>query len=118
VRIFLAEKAIVVPTVQVDLRHLVSDGVSRRHDLRSPADLRAQVADILPRAGALLRETGCDCANIVRVSLFLRQGETPDALLAAIAAIAPVPLEHAEIELVEGYSRPNKLIEIKITIRR
>jgi enamine deaminase RidA (YjgF/YER057c/UK114 family) len=80
--------------------------------------LRAQVADILPRAGALLRETGCDWGNVARVSLFLHQDETPDALLAAITATAPVPLEHAEIELVEGYSRPNKLIEIEITARR
>jgi len=80
--------------------------------------LQTQVADILPRAGALLRETGCDWHNVVRVSLFLHQDETPDALLTAIAAIAPVPLQHAEIELVEGYSRPNKLIEIEITARR
>ena len=80
--------------------------------------LRTQVEDILPRAGALLRETGCDWGNVVRASFFLHQDQDPDALLAGIAAAAPLPLEHAEIELVEGFSRPNKLIEIEITARR
>ncbi len=80
--------------------------------------LQAQCADILPRAHALLRETGCDWGNVVRVSLFLHRDQDPDALLAGVAALAPVPLAHAEIELVEGFSRPGKLIEIEITARR
>ena len=80
--------------------------------------LRAQCADILPRAGALLRETGCDWRNVVRVSFFLHRDQDPDALLSGIAALAPVPLEHAEIEFVEGFSRPGKLVEIEITARR
>jgi enamine deaminase RidA (YjgF/YER057c/UK114 family) len=80
--------------------------------------LQAQCADILPRAGALLAETGCNWRNVVRVSLFLRQDQDPDALLAGVAALAPVPLEDAEIELVEGFSRPSKLVEIEITARR
>jgi hypothetical protein len=29
-----------------------------------------------------------------------------------------VPLDNAEIELVEGYSRPGKLVEIEVTARR
>jgi len=81
-------------------------------------DLRRQYEDILPRAHALLRETGCDWANVVRVSLFLHRDESPDALLAGLASVAPVPLEHAEIELVEGYSRPVKRLEIEITAKR
>jgi len=80
--------------------------------------LQAQCADILPRAGALLRETGCDWGNVVRVSFFLHRDQDPDALLAGVAALAPVPLAHAELELVEGFSRPGKLIEIEITARR
>jgi enamine deaminase RidA (YjgF/YER057c/UK114 family) len=81
-------------------------------------DLRQQYEDILPRARALLMEAGCDWHNVVRLSLFLHRDENADALLAGIAAIAPVPLEHAEIELVEGYSRPGKRLEIEITARR
>jgi enamine deaminase RidA (YjgF/YER057c/UK114 family) len=81
-------------------------------------DLRQQFEDILPRAHALLRETGCDWPNLVRVSLYLHRDENPDALLAGIAAVAPVPLQHAEIELVEGYSRPGKRLEIEITAQR
>jgi enamine deaminase RidA (YjgF/YER057c/UK114 family) len=80
--------------------------------------LRAQCADILPRAGALLRETGCDWRNVVRVSFFLHRDEDPDALLAGVAALAPIPLENAEIEFVEGFSRPGKLVEIEITAQR
>jgi enamine deaminase RidA (YjgF/YER057c/UK114 family) len=80
--------------------------------------LQAQCADIVPRAGALLRETGCDWRNVVRVSFFLQRDQDPDALLAGVAALAPVPLEHSEIEFVEGFSRPGKLVEIEITARR
>jgi enamine deaminase RidA (YjgF/YER057c/UK114 family) len=81
-------------------------------------DLRRQYEDILPRAHALLKETGCDWPNVVRASLFLHRDEDPDALLAGIAKAAPIPLEHAEIELVEGYSRPAKRLEIEITAKR
>jgi enamine deaminase RidA (YjgF/YER057c/UK114 family) len=80
--------------------------------------LQAQCADIVPRAGALLRETGCDWRNVVRVSFFLQRDQDPDALLAGVAALAPVPLEHSEIEFVEGFSRPSKLVEIEITAQR
>jgi enamine deaminase RidA (YjgF/YER057c/UK114 family) len=80
--------------------------------------LQAQCADILPRAAALLAETGCNWRNVVRVSFFLHQDQDADALLADVAALAPVPLEHAEIEFVEGFSRPGKLIEIEITARQ
>jgi enamine deaminase RidA (YjgF/YER057c/UK114 family) len=80
--------------------------------------LQAQCADILPRAGALLQETGCDWRNVVRVSFFLHEDQDADALLAGVAALAPVPLEHAEIEFVEGFSRPGKLVEIEVTARK
>ena len=80
--------------------------------------LQAQCADILPRAHALLRETGCDWGNVVRVSFFLHRDQDPEALLAGVAALAPVPLAHAEIEFVAGFSRPGKLVEIEITAWR
>jgi enamine deaminase RidA (YjgF/YER057c/UK114 family) len=80
--------------------------------------LQAQCADILPRAGALLAETGCDWGDVVRVSFFLDHNQEPDELLSGVAAVAPVPLEHAEIEMVEGFSRPGKLVEIEVTARR
>ena len=80
--------------------------------------LRAQCADILPRAGALLAETGCDWGDVVRVSFFLDRNQEPGDLMNAVAALAPVPLQDAEIEFVEGFSRPGKLVEIEITARR
>lgn len=81
-------------------------------------DLRSQCADILPRAAALLAETGCDWRNVIRVSFFLDRNQEPEALLKTVAALAPVPLQFAEIELVEGFSRPGKLVEIEITAKR
>ena len=80
--------------------------------------VQAQCADILPRAGALLAETGCNWRNVARVSFFLHRDQDPDALLAGVAALAPLPLDGAEIEFVEGFSRPGKLVEIEITARR
>jgi enamine deaminase RidA (YjgF/YER057c/UK114 family) len=80
--------------------------------------LQEQCAEILPRAGARLQENGCDWKNVVKVSFFLQQDETAEALIAAVSAAAPVPLDHAEIEFVAGYSQPNKLVEVEITARR
>jgi enamine deaminase RidA (YjgF/YER057c/UK114 family) len=80
--------------------------------------LQAQCADILPRAHVLLAETGCDWGDVVRVSFFLERDQDVDTMLAAVAGLAGVPLDCAEIELVDGFSRPGKLVEIEITARR
>ena len=80
-------------------------------------DLAGQCADILPRAAKLLAETGCDWGNVVRVAFFLDSDHEPDDLLAIVTKLAPLPLQHAEIELVEGFSRPGKLVEIEITAK-
>jgi enamine deaminase RidA (YjgF/YER057c/UK114 family) len=106
--------------LQPFIRHLVwgpfvfHAGMTNEH----VPTLMEQCAEILPRAGARLKENGCDWTNVVRASFFLHQDETVAGLLAAVAAAAPVPLDNAEIEFVEGYSRPNKLVEIEITARR
>jgi enamine deaminase RidA (YjgF/YER057c/UK114 family) len=80
--------------------------------------LKGQYEDILPRAAELLKETGCGWADVVRIAFCLHKDEDPQALLEGVAATVPVSLENAEIEFVEGYSRPNKLVEIEITARR
>jgi len=80
--------------------------------------LKQQYEDILPRAGKLLAEAGCDWHNVVGVSFFLHKDHDPDALLTGVARTAPVALDNAEVELVEGFSRPGKLIEIEITAKR
>jgi hypothetical protein len=74
--------------------------------------------DILPRAAELLKETGCGWSDVVRIAFCLHKDEDPQTLLDGVAAAVPVPLENAEIEFVEGYSRPNKRVEIEITARR
>ncbi len=80
--------------------------------------LREQYTDVLARAGALLAETGCDWNNVVHAAFFLHRSEDPSALLDGIAAIGSVPLDNCEVEQVDGYSRPGKLIEIEITAKR
>ena len=77
-----------------------------------------QARGLFERAGARLKENGCDWKNVVRISFFLHESEEPQAVLAHTAALVPVSLDHAEIEFVAGYSRPNKLVEIEITARR
>lgn len=80
--------------------------------------LHEQYTDVLTRADALLAETGCTWANVVHVAFFLHRGKDPAALLDGIAATGTVPLDHCEVEQVDGYSRPGKLIEIEITAKR
>ena len=80
--------------------------------------LAEQCAEILPRAGARLQENGCDWKSVVRISFFLHRSQTPEALFAAVRAAAPVPLDNAEVEFVDGYSQPGKLVEIEVTAKR
>jgi enamine deaminase RidA (YjgF/YER057c/UK114 family) len=80
--------------------------------------LKQQYQDILPRAGKLLAEAGCDWRNVVGISFFLHKDQDPDALLTGVAKTVPVSLDNAEVEFVEGFSRPGKLVEIEITARR
>ena len=80
--------------------------------------LREQYTDVLTRAAALLAETGCDWKSVVHVAFFLHRSEDPKALLDGVAATGTVPLANCEVEQVDGYSRPGKLIEIEITAKR
>jgi enamine deaminase RidA (YjgF/YER057c/UK114 family) len=106
--------------IQPFIRHLVwgpfvfHAGMTNEH----VPTLKEQCAEILPRAGERLKENGCDWKNVVRVSFFLHRSQTPEALFAAARAAAPVPLDNAEVELVDGYSRPGKLVEIEVTAKR
>jgi enamine deaminase RidA (YjgF/YER057c/UK114 family) len=106
--------------LQPFIRHLVwgpfvfHAGMTNEH----VPTLAEQCAEILPRAGERLKENGCDWRNVVRVSFFLHRSQTPAALFAAARAAAPVPLDNAEIEQVDGYSRPGKLVEIEVTAKR
>ena len=80
--------------------------------------LKQQYEDILPRAGKLLQEAGCDWRDVVGVSFFLHKDHDPDALLTGVAKTAPVSLDNAGVELVEGFSRPGKLVEVEITAKQ
>jgi enamine deaminase RidA (YjgF/YER057c/UK114 family) len=106
--------------LQPFIRHLVwgpfvfHAGMTNEH----VPTLKEQCGEILPRAGERLKENGCTWSNVVRVSFFLHRSQTPQMLFDAVRAAAPVPLDNAEIELVDGYSRPGKLVEIEVTAKR
>jgi enamine deaminase RidA (YjgF/YER057c/UK114 family) len=107
--------------LQPFIRHLVwgplvfHAGMTNEH----VPTLKEQCAEILPRAGARLKENGCDWKNLVRISFFVHKSQTPDMLVDAVnAAGVSLSLDDAEIEFVEGYSRPGKLVEIEVTARR
>jgi enamine deaminase RidA (YjgF/YER057c/UK114 family) len=106
--------------VQPFIRHLVwgplvfHAGMTNEHF----PTLKEQCAEILPRAGARLKENGCDWKNVVSISFMLHKSQAPQSVLDVASAIVPVPLDSAQIELVEGYSRPGKLVEIEVTAKR
>ena len=77
-----------------------------------------QVDEILARVPGLLEEAGRGWPQVTAVSFFLHRDIAPDVLFAAIAARAPLSLGSVDLEQVDGYSKPGKLIEIEITARR
>ena len=116
----VSRKVTEMDPLQPFIRHLVwgpfvfHAGMTNEH----VPTLAEQCAEILPRAGERLKENGCDWSNVVRVSFFLHRSQTPQMLFEAARAAAPVPLDNAEVELVDGYSRPGKLVEIEVTAKR
>jgi enamine deaminase RidA (YjgF/YER057c/UK114 family) len=77
--------------------------------------LAVQCRDILSRVGALLEETGCSFERVVRASFYLHRDADLDELLELVTSLTSLSLDHAEIERVDGYSRPGKLIEMEFT---
>jgi enamine deaminase RidA (YjgF/YER057c/UK114 family) len=84
------------------------------HELGS---LDEQLGNILTRIGESLREAGCGWDSVARVSCFLQRGQSIDTLRVLMMRHVPLELDRAEYSLVDGYSRPGKLIEIEVTAR-
>ena len=107
--------------VQPFIRHLTWGpmGVPRRHDLRDAADAARAIyrrarggrRSCSPRPAA----TGTASCT----SPFPCTGaKTRRRCSMASPRLASVPLDNCEVEQVDGYSRPGKLIEIEITAKR
>ena len=80
--------------------------------------LEAQLANILPRIGSALQEAGSDWSKVGLMSCYLHRSQSPEALKAGLAkwtTAAPIKLE---IGFSDGYSAPDKLIEIETTAVR
>ena len=70
------------------IRHLVWGPMVFHAGMTNDAlpTLREQCAEILPRAGARLKENGCDWHNVVRVSFMLHNSEKPQSVCSDIAS--------------------------------
>jgi enamine deaminase RidA (YjgF/YER057c/UK114 family) len=80
--------------------------------------LDEQLEDILPRIGDALTEAGSRWSKVVRMSCYLHRSQSPDALRAGIDRWTSVTPAELEIAFVDGYSAPDKLIEIETTALR
>jgi enamine deaminase RidA (YjgF/YER057c/UK114 family) len=81
--------------------------------------LDAQLADIVPRIGAALAESGSDWNRVALMSAYLHRSQKPEALKAGIARWMGGALpSRLEIGFADGYSAPDKLIEIETTATR
>lgn len=80
--------------------------------------LEAQLADILPRIGAALKEAGSDWNKVARLDCYLHRSQSPADLDAGIARWTTAAPAKLEIGFVDGYSAEHKLIEIETTALR
>ena len=86
--------------------------------------LDEQLATILLRIGGSLQDAGASWAHVVKLSCFLHRSQTVPALRAGLLKLLGTELETrlsgatsvaVEYSLVDGYSTPDKLIEIETT---
>lgn len=80
--------------------------------------LDEQLANILPRIGAALTEAGSGWNKVGLLSCYLHRSQSPDALKAGIAKWTTAAPAKLEIGFADGYSAPDKLIEIETTAIR
>jgi enamine deaminase RidA (YjgF/YER057c/UK114 family) len=82
------------------------------------ATLEAQLANILPRIGEALQEAGSDWSKVGLMSCYLHRSQSPEALKAGIAKWTTAAPGKLHIGFADGYSAPDKLIEIETTAVR
>jgi enamine deaminase RidA (YjgF/YER057c/UK114 family) len=80
--------------------------------------LDEQLANILPRIGSALTEAGSGWNKVALMSCYLHRSQSPEALRAGIAKWTTASPAKLEIGFADGYSAPDKLIEIETTAVR
>jgi enamine deaminase RidA (YjgF/YER057c/UK114 family) len=80
--------------------------------------LDEQLANILPRIGAALQEAGSGWGKVGLMSCYLHRSQSPEALKAGLAKWTTAAPARLEIGCADGYSAPDKLIEIETTATR
>ena len=79
--------------------------------------LADQVADILSRITPTLAHAGTSWEGACKVSCYLHESQTIEALQAEFAKAVTTAIPEREYGLVDGYSSEGKLIEIEVTAR-
>lgn len=79
--------------------------------------LADQVADILARITPTLGHAGTSWEGACKVSCYLHQSQTVEALRAEFAKAVTTAIPEREYGWVDGYSSEGKLIEIEVTAR-
>ena len=81
--------------------------------------LEAQlVTDILPRISGYLQEGRSDWGHVVNVDCYLHESQSPENLRDCFVAVAGALPARFEINFVEGFSSPDKLVEVEVTAQR
>ena len=80
--------------------------------------LEAQLANILTRIGQALTEAGSGWHKVGLLSCYLHRSQSPEALRAGLAKWTTAAPAKLEIGFADGYSAPDKLIEIETTATR
>ena len=74
--------------------------------------------DILPRIGQYLAEAGSSWECVAQICCYLHESQNPAALMDRFRA-GKIPLPpRFEVQFVEGYSAPGKLVEVEVTALR
>lgn len=81
--------------------------------------LREQLRqDILPRVAAYLDEGASSWRRIAEISCFLHESQAPEELRACFENFAQPFPPRFEVRFVEGFSAPDKLVEVEVTAER
>ena len=79
------------------------------------ATLPAQVAEILPKLEGSLTAAGSSWAQATKVSFYVQRDASVDEMKALFAASVTAPNAELDFQVVDGYSAPDKLVEIEVT---
>lgn len=98
------------------LRYLIYDSVVVLSGVTAVLPtLEDQMADILPRIEGSLKDAGSSWGQVVQTSFLLHRSQNFKTLAAIFESTVKTRVPQTEYFHVDGYSSPDKLIEIEVT---